>query len=438
MKKIRRGLPALFVIYILFGFAQASNEYRVLFLESRGMSATRCGWILAGAGLLGAISRPLAGAIADKLHSRRIVYILSIILWIILLALLLLLQQVYIADFLLCAGIVPLLSICEPVTYGMIEASGVQATIKYPEIDYSLIRVALSIGYSLINFLYTPIINRFGPLAPFGFTLFFVVILLILSGSLRHFESGTSASMTDYKEANASDLKAVNEANINATSTADHKAARTPSGGSEKLRFDLLFKSYYLIVFVLLNFILTLGSNTQSYLVFLLNHVELETSLVGVASGIRVVGEIIMMPLIPLIKRKISLPLLQAIACCFTIVQMVLYITYPVPVIIIGGILLKGLAGGIALGTTAVYLRMMAPEGLDTTTLSLSTVMMGLGSIVVNLAGGMIIDSGGIMVLYRCSLIILLAWQLLYFATWFVGVKILKKTPPMPMFLGKG
>jgi len=400
------GIAPLLSIYIIFGFAQASNEFRVIFLESLGMSATECGRILAVSSLLTAVSRPLAGALADKLRSRRVVYIGAVLLWMAVLVLMLCTQHVRLAGFLLCAGIVPLLSVSEPVTYGMIEASGVNATVLNPKLDFSLIRVCLSAGYSLINFLYTPIVNRFGPTAPFVCTLIFAIAMLAFSGSMRRFE----------------------------TAPEKRKKERTQRS---KLQFGRLFQNYYLITFVLLNFVMALGSHTQNYIYYLIDAIGLDGSLVGVAIGIRVVGEIIIMPLVPLLKRRISLPMLQALACVFRMLQMVLFITCKNPVIILGGTVLNGFAAGVSLASTAVYLRMMAPEGLDTTTLSLSTVMMNLGSILINLVSGVIVDTLGIFAVYRFSFGFLLLWLVLYFGTWAFGVYVLKKKPPMPMFIHK-
>ena len=399
------GIAPLLSIYIIFGFAQASNEFRVLFLESLGMSATECGRILAVSCLLTAVSRPLAGALADKLRSRRVVFMSSLLLWMAVLVLMLCTQHVRVAGFLLCAGIVPLLSVSEPVTYGMIEASGVNATLMNPKLDFSLIRVCLSAGYSLINFLYTPIVNRFGPTAPFVCTLIFAAAMLAFSGSMRRFET-----VPEKKEEKV---------------------------GRNKLQIGRLFRNYYLITFVLLNFVMALGSHTQNYIYYLIDAIGLDGSLVGVAIGIRVVGEIIIMPLVPLMKRRISLPMLQALACVFRMLQMVLFITCRNPVIILGGTVLNGFAAGVSLASTAVYLRMMAPEGLDTTTLSLSTVMMNLGSILINLVSGVIVDTLGIFAVYRFSFAFLLLWLVLYFGTWAIGVCVLKKKPPMPMFIRK-
>lgn len=399
------GIASLLGIYIVFGFAQASNEFRVLFLESLGMSATECGQVLAASSLLTALSRPLAGALADKLRSRRTVYIGAVLSWMVVLALMLLAQNIRLAGFLLCAGIVPLISISEPVTYGMIEASGVNAALQNPKLDYSLIRVCLSAGYSLINFLYTPIVNRFGPAAPFTCTLVFAAVMLVFSNSLRRFET----TPTQNRE----------------------KSSRN------KLELGRLFKNYYLVTFVLLNFISALGSHTQNYIYYLIDAIGLDSSLVGTAIGIRVVGEIIIMPLVPLLKKKISLPMLQALSCLFRILQMILFITCKNPYIIMGGTVLNGFAAGISLASTAVYLRMMAPEGLDTTTLSLSTVMMNAGSILINLVSGIIVDTLGIFAVYRFSFAFLLLWLFLYFGTWAFGVYVLKKVPPVPMFIRK-
>lgn len=405
-KTQKSGIASLLIIFVLFGLAQASNEYRVLFLQGRGLSATECGWILATASLLSALARPLAGALADKLRSRHRVLLAALVSWVAILALMLLTQNVRIASFLLCAGIVPLLSVSEPITYGMIEASGVNAALQYPRLDYSLIRVCLSIGYSVINFLYTPIVNRFGSSAPFFCTMLFSAGMLFFSGAVQKFE----------------------------TAPAHSGPARA---GGEKLEFKKLFSNYFLISFVLLSFLYALGAQTSSYLIYLLDEVGLDNSLVGTASGIRVLGEIITMPLIPFLKKKLSLPMLQAIACGFVVLHVGLYLTCHAPYVVLGVTLLNGISCGITLSTTAIYLRQMAPAGLDTTTLSLSTTMNNFGAIVLNLFGGVVIDHFGVFTFYRITLICLLLWLALYFGTWVFGTRVLKKTPPVPMFLTK-
>lgn len=400
----KRDVASLLTIFVLFGLAQACNEYRVLFLQDRGLSATECGWILASASLLSALARPMAGALADKLRSRYRVCVGALLSWLGILALLLATRNARVAGFVLCAGIIPFISVSEPVTYGMIEASGVNATLRHPRLDYSMIRVCLSIGYSVINFLYTPIVNRFGSGAPFCCTAAFVIALLFFARTVRSFET-------------------------------DGETGGEETAPGEKLKFSQLFSNYFLITFVLLSFLYALGSSTSTYLVYLLDEVGLDGSLIGTASGIRVLGEIITMPLIPLLKKKISLPMLQAVACVFVVLQVVLFLVCRSPYVILGVTLLYGISCGITLSTTAIYLHRMAPAGLDTTTLSLSTTMNNFGAIVLNLFGGLVIDRLGIFTFYRISLICLLLWLALYFGTWIIGTRVLKKTPPVPMFL---
>lgn len=399
----RRDILSLIAIYVIFGLAQASNEFRVLFLEGQGLSAAECGRVLAAGSLLSAISRPMAGMLADKLRSRRVVYIGSVILWMVLIVLLLTAGHIRVAGFALCAGFVPLVSIGDPVTYGMIEAGGVNASLKYPRLDFSLIRVTLSVGYCVINFLYTPIVKRFGPSAPFACTVVFLLGLLVLSGRMRRFET---------VEEN-----------------------RSKGGINRKLGLGRLFREYYLIAFVLLNFLVALGTMTTSYMVFLLEELGMDVSLLGMATGIRVLGELLIMPLLPKIKRRVSLPMLQAVSAGCCALQLLLYLVCKNPYVILGVVMLGGFCWGISLGTSAVYLRKMAPEGLDTTTLSLSTAMTNLGAIVIGLAGGAIIERMGIFALYRMALGCLILWFVLYFGSWYFGKYVLKKTPPVPMFL---
>ena len=398
----RKNLISLIAVFTVYGLAQAIQEYRVLLLSSQGLSAAECGYVLAATCLLVAIARPVSGALADKLRSRRGIFIVTSIMWIVIMLVLVFFSHIRIANFVLCAGVIPLMGICNNAQYGMVEAEGVMACAKSGKIDYSLIRMCLSIGFCGINFLYTPIVNRFGIRAPFLCTAVWVVVLLILGVSQKSFGKDDSIPADRPKE---------------------------------KLNFGALFKNYFLIAFVLASFFQYLGGSTNSYLVYLLREVGIDESMVGTASGIRVAGEILIMPFVPLIKRKVSLPMLQMIACGFQVVQMVVCIFCRTPWILVGIIICSGLSGGITLATTALYLRQMAPEGLTTTTMSLCAITQNLGSVLSSLLGGIIIESLGIFSMYRIALCCLLIWFAIYIGSWWFGCHVLKKKPPLPMFL---
>lgn len=227
----------------------------------------------------------------------------------------------------------------------------------------------------------------------------FVVVLLLLSGSLKTFETEP--------------VRAVKE--------------------KKKLELSRLFKNYYLVTFLVLALILSLGSSTGPYLVYLMKEINMDTTLVGTASGIRVVGEIVIMISLTFIKRRISIPLLQAIAVTITLSQVVIYMTVKNPAVIMAALILGGVSSGIVLGTRAVYLRTLAPEGLDTLTITSYSSVHALGSMIMSLAGGIIIDKSGVFTLYRISVVFIVSWLVLYFALWIFGKYVLKKEPPMPM-----
>lgn len=396
----KKQIVALFSIYVIYGLAQASNEFRTLFLKEQGMTATECGRVLATASLLTVFAGPLASALADKLRSRRKVYLISASLWLLSLVALLLVGQYNIAGFLLCAGIMPLMSVFDPITYNMIEASGVNASMMVQKLDFSIIRVALSIGYCLINFAYTPLVSRFGPAMPFTCTAVLVVVLLILSGTLKAFETEQRAEVLKEKK---------------------------------QLNVKRIFTNYYLMSFLILGLILAMGSSSGSYLVYLMNEIGMDTALVGTASGIRVAGEILMMLSLTLVKKKVSVPLLQAVAVCISMAQMIIYMTVREPYIILAALALGGAAGGITIGTRAVYLRSLAPEGLDTLTITLFSSVNSAGHVVMSLLGGIIVDNQGVFALYRISLIFMAIWVVMYLGSWAFGKYVLKKEPPMPM-----
>lgn len=395
------NITALIAIYLVYGLAQASNEFRILFLKNQGLTATECGRVLAAASLLCVFAGPIASALADKLRSRRIVYMISSSLWIISVIGLLFLGKYKVAGFVLCAGFIPLISVFDPITYNMIEASGVNASMKVEKLDFSIIRVCLSIGYCLINFAYTPLVVRFGPAFPFACTGVFVIILLILSPSLRVFE----------------------------TETASRSGAE-----KKKLEPGRLFKSYYLVTFLALCFIQALGSCSGSFLIYLMDEIGMDQALVGTASGIRVVGEIILLLLMPFIKKKLSLPFLQAVAICMSLIQLVLCLTAKSPAQVFAALAVGGSSVGIMLGSRALYLRALAPEGLDTLTITLYSTMFSVGNIVMNFFSGSIVDRSGVHALYRLSIVFYLIWMVVFFGSWIIGKYVLKKEPVIPLF----
>lgn len=399
----KKDIVALLAVYFVYGLSNACSEFKVMYLQGQGMTAAGTGIVLAISSILIAVSRPVAGALADKFRSRKGIFIFAVLLWMTAILGLVFLKGVFIADFLLCAGFVPMMSLCDSVTYGMIEADGVEATLMDSKLDFSLIRIFTSISYCGINFLYTPIVNRFGDRAPFVITAGLLLILFLIAPKLKCFR-------TNVLERN------------------DEPAEK------QKLQFGRLFKNYFLITFVLLAFLQSIGSHTSQYLVYLVQEIGLSGSMIGTASGIRVAGEIIMMITVPFLKNKLSLPLLQAFAGLFQILQLVVYLTCRTPGIILAAVSLSGFAGGITLGTTAVYLRAMAPQGLEATTMALSTIMQQAGGVIMSIAGGAIIDSLGIFSMYRIAICFLIGWFILYFGTWFFGVKVLKKQPVIPMF----
>ena len=55
----------------------------------------------------------------------------------------------------------------------------------------------------------------------------------------------------------------------------------------EKVRFSRLFQNYYLMVFLIINILICIPSNCSSFMVYLLEEINADTSLVGIviASG---------------------------------------------------------------------------------------------------------------------------------------------------------
>lgn len=401
MRNKKSDIQFLILLFVVYGFAQASEEYRVLFIQSKGIDVSTCSKILTIGSILSALLLPLCGRIADRLQSRAKVFSTMVVIWFAVIVLLVFYGGEYILGIPVCGLLIPVFTVCSLVIYQMIEATGVCACAQSVKMDYSRVRLTQSIAFCTINFAYTPIIDAAGEVTPYLVTIGLSLVLLLMTKVMSQYDSSY-------------EIKTI----------AQNVTEGTRKGDS----------SYFLTVFIVLNVLFSFGAGVSVFTTYLLEENGLSASMVGTINGIRVAGEILVMPFLPTVKKKISLPMLQAVSTVFRTAHIILAAISHDSTLILCSALFSGLSSGISLGTAAIYLRMMAPKGREAEVLSLKWSTFNIGGILMSFIGGIIISSRGVISLYRIAFVSLLLWIILYFATWYIGVKLLKKEPSVKMF----
>lgn len=405
MKNKKPYCWSLRVMMLLFGSAQAMFSFRVLFMQSNGLTATQSGIVLCAASMIGTLSPVIGGFLADKLRSRYKVFLFTLFVSAVLIAFVPISAKIRLFGTILTVIIIPMITITMPSGMNMLENAAINLTHMYPGTDYSSIRLYMSLGFALTSLVYTPLINGFGVGAPFTFTTVFFVVLFLMRRTLTHFENSPEEDVTEAVE---------------------------PVPASE-MNVRRLFQNYYLMVFVLLNIIFCMPQNCCSFISYLLEAVGIDTAATGTVAGVRVIGEVLVMLALPFMKKRMTIPFIQLIATVMAIIEMIGYRLCHslMPMLIVE--MIGGASWGIAMSSAVLYLRAMAPRGLESTTLSLWYMTMSVSGIISMCLYGSLIDTFSVYSIYTFALICAVAWLVIYLGSYFIGRRVLHREPQICM-----
>lgn len=403
--RFERKIMPLQAMDMLFGMSQAVFAFRVLFLQTYGLNATAAGVVLCLASIIGAFTPSIGGLLADKFRSKHRVFIICLAGSAVVTSFVPLSATVNFVGTILAVILVPMMTIFMPPCMNMLESSSVNATYHYPGTEYSHLRIFMSLGFTVANLLYTPLVKLFGINSIFYVCLFYYVSLLLLSGTLRQFET-TPGEIPE----EALGAKPVRQLNV-----------------------SRILKNYYLTIFLVINIAFSMSQSCNSFISYLLQKLHIEMAMTGVAAGIRVVGELIVLLLLPQAKKRLSLPLLQILACCLFMAEQLLYPVCRSIVAIVFVEILGGMGWGIAIGSAILYVRSMAPRGLETSTISFWTAGTSIGGVIAMLVCGRIIDTSGIYGIYRFAFFSELFWLAVFAGSYGIGKYMLHIEPPVSL-----
>ena len=422
-----KNLRQLLILNFFFGGTEAAFYLRSTFLASCGVDAKETGVIFAVTGLIGAVAPIIGGFLADRVLNRHKVYLLSLVAYLILILLTPISGKARIGLLLMACITIPAYEVFFPVAQGIVETVTINATNAAEGTDYAHVRLFMSIGFLLFNVLMTPVMTHLSLDACYYVLGCAALISVLLQGTVLR----NSASVRPGGKRFDFHTLSLKTGLKNVISK-----VRSENPAWSRIRKDLkeISGSYYLLTFLLLSVIVTVAQVNTGYLNYLLLYNGLPTSSIGLISGLKVIGEIFIMLLFPLLRKKISLSGFQILGGVFFVLQLLFQQAATSVTEIILFEILGGIANGLIISSVGHYLRALSPFGLEATALLLRVAAKSFGNALFSIVEGNIIENGGIIVCYRFSMDLELLFVVLLIISLILGKYVFHKENVCPLF----
>lgn len=352
--------------FIFYATTACFNPYLVVFLQSKKFTNTAIGTILSINALVGILAQPFWGVVSDRIQSIKKVFLLCISLSSILL-LTMPLYQSYIAYVTILAIITFFDSPLSPLTDAWI----IQNIKSIESGNYASIRLWGSLGYAVTVYIMGIIVNRLSPYHAFYSHALLAAITIVII-TTKNYDEDISVSPA---QAEKSSIK------------------------------KLLTNRHYIIYLLFAASIMAPHKAAFTYLPNLMSKVGGSNKELGAAMSIMALSEIPMFIIIRRFiydKKPITLILISSI---FFILKQLLYLFARTPTHVIMLQILQGPSYALLLNGHVNYIDDLAPDELKSTAQTLGTaIAFGIGGILGNYGGGLIIDRFDLPILYKVGL----------------------------------
>ncbi|MDL2220417.1 MFS transporter [Eubacteriales bacterium OttesenSCG-928-N14] len=406
----RRRKYLFCVTEFVFGLVAGSLVFNNAFMRVNGMTATQIGLVMTISSVLGMLAPPFWGAMADRLKSKFRVYMLTLALSACVAIFVPFTTGIQIAGIMLAGLLIPIVNFFRNPSYSVLDTISVSASEQVPGMDYSNVRVWQSIGFTTASYSYTPLMNMligagwsYANSLPFFLFVAFAIICLCISGHLRQYEPKMEG-----------------------------KRKSTPLS---QLQPGRIFKNYYLVAFIIINIIIHIPVNATQFLTFMFEEVGASNNMVGIATGARTTAEILMLFGAARIKKKLTLPGMIGLSTLLYVVEMSLYPMASAAWMLVAFDIIGGFGFGLALAAAINYIYLLAPKGLEATTVALYSAGNAVAGIVTNMVGGRLIDTLGARTFFTIAAVACAVSLGIYVLHFVFGEKVLKKTPPQTLFM---
>ncbi|GEM_PF-2811449 len=412
-----KNLRELLLINLLFGITEATFAFRATFLAGNGMTASQIGIVFSMMSVISMFSPVIGGILADKVLSRYQVFIICILAAAVIIGFLPLSATIRIGSIIAAMLLMPMVQLFRPVSLALIATCTINGVALERNVDYSQIRLWMSVGFTAASLFFTQMVRLFGINSIYYFSLICFALILIFRRTMKNNENEGFSAGGGEQEAKR-------------VTTAERR---------KNAHLKELLSNYYIVTFVVLNIIYASAGNCSSYLSYILEANGIDAAQVGTVAGLKVVGEVTVMLILPQLKKKLTMSGLQVLAGIFLVLELfTMQFATTLPMVIFAE-MFGGIGNGIYLSCAGLYVRKMAPQGLEATAQSVSGIGSCLGGIILATLFGKIIETSGVQTNYRLAIILQMTWIVLFIGTLVFGEKVLKKKNVCSMiFLKKG
>ncbi|MDN5277832.1 MAG: transporter, family, 3-phenylpropionic acid transporter [Clostridiales bacterium] len=344
----------------------AAISFNVVLLREKGYKNTVIGTIMFVVAFSNIFAKPFWGVVSDRIRSVKKVYIFCMAISAVIYLLLPLTGSP------LQTGLTLLVFnfFCSPLD-PLLNSWIVHGTSNNKDMSYGAIRLWGSIGYAIMTYAYGKLINYRS--VNIVFPAYFIMAVLTIILSIRIKDEEAAVQQITLKE----------------------------------MKFGKLFTNYYYVTFVLYAFFINIAiASSSTFLPNLVEHLRGSKEQLGMMFSIRALCEIPILFFGRQLIRIFGPVKLTIFAGVLYISQQFAYLMAINPLQVILGHIIGGPAYSLFLLGMIHYVHILAPDELKATAQTFTSAFsMGLGSMVGNYLGGILVDYLGLHWLYRLGIL---------------------------------
>jgi len=373
------------------------GAYLVYYLTDLGYSNLRIGTLMSIRTFMGLLGPPIVGYICDRLESRKIIFIISMVLMAIFVA-----PLTFYGDLMLAISIGIVGFLWEP--QQSVLDSWILETSAHTAHNYGFMRAWGSIGFAIIVTVFGQIIERFGwrvHFLAYGIIAFIVVIIAF------NIQDNSYSELQQKKE---SEMETKNKKQNKNISPEDMEpaAAKEVEVESEDKNIMRLFKNsdYIFILFITLMIFIP-NQMLFVYLAPIIKSVGGNSTDLGYTLFFNALSEAPIFFVAKYFLEKYKTNSLLLFSAFFYLLRFIIAAAATSPVYFLFFGMLQSLSFGVFLVTVRYYVKLVAPAGLKTTAQSIAMMSaFGAAGIIGSLLGGFLIDNYGMAVMFRVGIIL--------------------------------
>ena len=375
MDDTKRRLTRQFIIFQLIAFGSfAPMNYYNVFLKEIGFSSQQIGLWASIGGVIAMVTLPIWGIISDKIRSPKKTYLISMVVYAAIYALMPTAGRMLALSSLPLYVLIVLYYLVKQPTHSLQDAWFV-STLTSRGVNYSVTRLWGSAGFAVVSIGIGMVVDFTGIDAVFYLAPLLILPLAILCLRFRE---------EDY---NTPEYRALEQAE-----------REKQKAKAIKLQPWKLFKNYYFVTAFIMTIVLSIYTAiTGSFYAYILEHAGVAAEKYWLISGYGAFVQVACMLFVNRYCRRASLPKLLIAAGIFAVAENVLYaVASNLFMMFIAGTV-WGISMGINVTALPTYIYSLVPREYAATAQTFNGTVIMVLAIVGNLAGGYLIASIGIV-----------------------------------------